>query len=164
MSAWIFGLVTIELLVVSWFDIKTRKISNLWFPVNLLASVLLYVLLPEPYDWSWQILIFPASWVVVGFVLFALDVMGAGDSKYLASLFLLIPLSLHFPMLEKIVGVTIVVGGIFLTIKVVRDFAKIKSYALSAYWVGLRESIRSKFSFAPVILLAWLMLGVELWK
>lgn len=89
--------------------------------------------------------------------------MGAGDSKYLASLFLLIPPDRHMLMLEKLVYATLAVGIITLMMKFLRDFQKIKSYAFSTHWNGLKESLRSRFSYAPVILLAWLLLGAQEW-
>lgn len=164
MNAWIFGVILLELLVVSWIDIKTKKISNFWFVINLLLAGLLFIIFPESFTWNWQSLIFPTSWVLFGFVLFAFNIMGAGDSKFLASLFIVIPLVYQILMLEKLLYATIVVGVVFLSFKIFRDFAKLKAYALSAYWVGLKESIRSNFSFAPVILLAWLMLGFDIWN
>lgn len=164
MSNWVFGLIFIELLVVSWIDIKTKKISNWWFPFNLVLAIVLHFVLPESYPWELATLIFPVGWIVGGFVFFLLGLMGAGDSKYIASLFLIIPVEQHANMFERIIYSTIIVGLVFLSLKIAKDFQKIKAYALSTYWQGFKESIRSHFSYAPVILLAWLLLGVELWK
>lgn len=164
MMVWIYALVLIQLVIVSWIDIKTKKISNYWFLMNLTLSVVLYIALPEVFPWQWAALIFPLGWLVVGFLLFTLGVMGAGDSKYLASLFLLIPLEHQAIVLEKIIYTTIVVGLTFLGFKLVRDFQRIKAYAFSTYWKGLLLSIRSSFSYAPVVLVAWLLWGLELWK
>ena len=90
--------------------------------------------------------------------------MGAGDSKFLASLFLLVPLEQHAGMFEKVLYSTLVVGFFMLSFKIAKDFKNIKAYALSMYWQGFKDSIRSNFSFAPVVLLAWILLGVEQWK
>jgi prepilin peptidase CpaA len=106
---------------------------------------------------------FPLGFIVGGFVLFILGIMGAGDSKFLASLFLLIPLEQHALMFEKVIYTTLLVGFVLLAIKIARDFKIIKAYALSAYWNGLKASIKSSFSFAPVVFIAWILLGVELW-
>lgn len=163
MSLWIFYLLLAELLVVSWIDITKKKISNFWFLVNLALSLTFHFMFPESYPWEWEILIFPVGWIVLGFFLFLFNIMGAGDSKYLASLFLIIPLELHGPMFEKIVYSTLVVGLMMLTFKIAKDFQKIKAYAVITYWKGLVESLRSNFSYAPVILLAWILLGVQRW-
>jgi len=153
----------VELVVVSWIDIKTKKISNLWFFFNIILSLSLHFLYPVEYSWQWATLIYPVGWIFAGFGLFVLGIMGAGDSKLLSSLFLVIPLTFQFKILENILYSTLVVGIVFLTIKIAKDFNKIKAYALSSHWQGLKESIRSSFSFAPVVLLAWILFGVEKW-
>lgn len=164
MIGWIYVMILVELTAVSWIDIKIKKISNIWFIVNLVLSIALHFLYSDMYPWGWQTLIFPLGWIVVGFLLFVLGIMGAGDSKFLASLFLMIPLEQHTLMFEKVLYSTLVVGLVMLTFKIAKDFKKIKAYAFSSYWQGLKESIRSSFSYAPVVLLAWIMLGVEQWK
>ena len=160
----IYGLILIQLLVVSWIDIKSKKISNLWLLINLLLAVACYLLIPEIYPWQWAALLFPLGWLVGGFILFTIGIMGAGDSKYISSLFLLTPVEYQSQLMEKIIYTTIVVGLVVLTFKLIKDFQRIKAYAFSTYWKGLMESIRSRFSYAPVVLLAWILLGVEFWK
>lgn len=160
MTGWIYYLILAQLVIVSWIDIKTKKISNLWLLVNLVLGVAFHFIFPETYPWEWATLLFPLGWLLVGFLLFVLGIMGAGDSKYLASLFLIIPLEQQVIMLEKIIYATLVVGFITLTFKLAKDFQKIKAYAFSTYWKGLVTSIRSSFSYAPVVLLAWILLGV----
>ena len=164
MIVWIYFLVLSELAIVSWIDIKTKKISNFWFIINLFLGLFFHFFYPVVYHWEWASLIFPIGWIVVGFILFVLKIMGAGDSKFLASLFLLVPLEQHAGMFEKVLYSTLVVGFFMLSFKIAKDFKNIKAYALSMYWQGFKDSIRSNFSFAPVVLLAWILLGVEQWK
>jgi prepilin peptidase CpaA len=159
----LFTLVLIQLLAVSWIDIKIKKISNRWFLFNTLLALVCYLFLKDDYVLKWSVLIFPLSIIVIGFLLFLVEIMGAGDSKYLASLFLITPPSLHMLLLEKIIYSTATVGFIFLGVKFLRDFQKIKAYAFITYWKGLKEIIRSRFSYAPVILLAWILLGMQQW-
>jgi prepilin peptidase CpaA len=159
----VYGLVLIQLLAVSWIDIKIKKISNRWFLLNSLLSMGCYVFLKDEYPLNWTILIFPISIIVIGFLLFLVDIMGAGDSKYLATLFLLTPPSLQMLLMEKLVYSTAMVGIVLLALKFIKDFQKIKAYAFNTYWKGLKETIRSRFSYAPVILLAWILLGMQLW-
>jgi prepilin peptidase CpaA len=163
MIKWLYFAILIELAIVSWIDIKTKKISNLWAVVNLSLALGLYVFYPDFFPLEWELLVFPVGFTVVGFFLFLLKVMGAGDSKYLASLFLVIPLEYQTVMFEKIIYSTFVVGFIMLVMKIIKDFKIIKVYAFSQYWKGMRESVRSKFSYAPVIFLAWLLLGAREW-
>lgn len=164
MNSLIFILILIQLAIVSWIDIKTKKISNLWFLFNLLMAVGFHFIYPQYYPWVWTALIFPIGWIIIGFILFLLGIMGAGDSKYLASLFLVIPVEQQAVLFEKIIISTLIVGFATLAIKVAKDFQKIKAYAISTYWVGLKDSIKSHFSYAPVIFLAWILLGVEQWR
>ena len=164
MISWVYSLVLIELAIVSWFDIKIKKIPNLWSLFNLFVGLSLHFLYPEAYPWQLASILFPLGWLVLGFGLFLVGVMGAGDSKLLASLFLLIPLGLQPYMLEKLIYSTVVVGIVMLLFKFSRDFQKIKAYAFTSYWKGFFEAVRSRFSYAPVALLAWLLLGVHLWK
>ena len=162
MSFWIYSFILIELAIISLIDIKIKKISNMWSLGHLVVALLLYIF-SESYFWSWPVLIYPLLWFLLGFALFLLRIMGAGDSKLLASLYLLIPLSLHHLMLEKLVISTLVVGFMNLTLKFAKDFRAIKAYALSGHWQGLLEKLKSRFSFAPVILIAWVLMGVQLW-
>jgi prepilin peptidase CpaA len=164
LKLWVFLLILVELLLVAWFDIRTKKISNRWVLGNLLFAPVLYVLLPETYPWDWTVLIFPVGCILVGFFLFLLGIMGAGDSKYLASLFLITPPDLHMFLFTQLINSTAIVGFVFLSLKIAKDFQKIRAYALSAYWQGLKETIRSHFSYAPVILMAWLLVGYKIWK
>lgn len=163
MIHWIFFLILIQLIAVSWIDIKTRKISNLWVLLNGLIGLGFHIILKDTYPIGWATLYFPLGWLAGGFILFLLGIMGAGDSKYLASLFLLVPVNLQDDLFEKLILSTCVVGFVMLTFKILRDFKTIKAYALSSYWVGLKKRIKSHFSYAPVILFAWVMLGVEQW-
>jgi Flp pilus assembly protein protease CpaA len=162
MSPWIYSLILLELAIISFIDIRTKKISNFWSIGQLVAAVLLYISF-DTYQWSWTVLVYPLIWFVIGFGLFILGIMGAGDSKLIASLYFLIPLTLHHVMLEKILISTIVVGFMNFFIKIIKDFRTIKAYALSAYWQGFWVKMKSSFSFAPVVMLAWVLLGVQLW-
>lgn len=163
MISWIYWLILTQLIFVSIIDIKIKKISNLWFFANLLLSLTFHFVYPEAYPWDWAVLVFPIGWIIIGFILFILGIMGAGDSKYLASLFLIVPIEQQVVMFEKIIYSTLIVAIILLAFKITKDFQKIKAYALSTYWQGIKESIRSRFSYAPVILLAWVLLGVGQW-
>jgi prepilin peptidase CpaA len=164
MTIWIYLLILVELTIVSWFDIKIKKISNAWFVVNAVIAIVFHYLYPEVYPWELATFLFPSLWLLGGFLLFLLNIMGAGDSKYLASLFLIIPGELQISMLEKLIYTTCIVGFIMLLIKFIKDFQKIKAYAFSVYWGGLKEAIKSNFSYAPVIWLAWVVLGAGQWK
>lgn len=156
-------MVTIELLIVAYVDLQKKKISNLWPLFNLSVAICLMVGMPALYPLDYSLLIFPLGFIAVGFILFLLDVMGAGDSKFLASLFLIIPLDHQFLYFEKLVTVTLVVGSLMLIRTIVKNQVMIKAYILNHHWKGFIELIRSRFSYAPVMLLAWLLLGASEW-
>jgi len=163
MNPYIFILILSQLLIVSWIDIKTRTIANHWHLLNMACGLLAYFYLDQLYLFDWSLFILPIGFIFVGFVLFLAGVMGAGDSKYIAGLALVIPLRLHFLFFESLLYSTLLVGGILLTMKVIKDFKKIRAYIFSRYWLALRDIIRSEFSYAPVILIAWIFTGLRIW-
>lgn len=163
MNIIIFSLIGCELLVVSWWDLKNKRISNMWPIINILVALGFYFLRTQEYKFSWEILVFPVGFILVGFALFLLKIMGAGDSKFLASLFLLVPVEFHLMLFEKLVHATVVVGVILLLGNMLKAPAKLRAFLLSGYWQGIRNVMRSHFSYAPVIGLAWVLFGAHLW-
>ncbi len=162
MKLWLFAILLFELFIVSYIDVRTKKISNLWVIAHVVGFLLLGLVSGEwPTGYHY---IFPAGTIVLGFALYVFQIMGAGDSKYLASLFLLIPTSLQMLFMEKLLTVTIFVGTILLTMKFVKSAAKIKAYIMTMYLKAVRAEIHSRFSYAPVILVAWILFGVTLWQ
>ncbi len=162
MNKIIFLIILIQLVVVAWIDVKTKLISNYWFVFNLLLFLCIWI--TSDLLVSWQNFYFPIGVIGFGFVFYLLKIMGAGDSKYLASLFLLIPYSFHWLFFEVIIQVTMLMGSVFLTLKLLRDFQEFKAYFLTRYWSALRSKIKSEFSFAPVILFSWILLGWKIWR
>lgn len=163
MSPFLFAFVAIELLAVAWIDLKHKTISNRWHLVNFLLAIGLYLALPETYQLKWEVLLFPVAYVLVGFFLFLAGIMGAGDSKFLASLCLLLPLEFQLPFFEYLVGATLIIGGSFLLYRLFRDRERVRAYLWTRHWQGIKLIIKSEFSYAPVILLAWVFLGVKQW-
>ena len=159
----IFSLIFIQLMVVAWVDFKTKKISNYWLIINAVASLVLHLTVPSLYPATWEVFLFPGGFIIIGFFLYLLHVMGAGDSKYRASLCLVIPLEYHLIFFSKLVLSTILVGLSLICIKIIQNAAKLKAYFISHYWVGIKQLMKSRFSYAPVIFLAWLMMGINLW-
>lgn len=162
--AFVFSLVLMELLVVAWIDFKTHKISNNWSLLNISLAVVLYFTLGTLYPLNWEVLFFPLGFIVIGFILYLMNIMGAGDSKFLASLFLLIPLEYHLLFFEKLVLSTIITGVFLLTYRIIRNSGKLKAYLISQYWEGVKVTLKSRFSYAPVIFMAWLILGLNIWR
>lgn len=162
MIQWLYVVLALQLTLVASIDLKHKKISNLWAIFNLIFALLLWPL-GHLGTWNFQVLLFPVAFIVTGFFLFVFKIMGAGDSKYLAALFLCLPVGLHLIYFEKLMLSTIAVGSILLLLKILRDPSTFKSYLLSRHWQGLMNMVKSHFSYAPVMLLAWLLMGVTLW-
>jgi prepilin peptidase CpaA len=160
----IFALILCELLIVAWIDYQTEKISNKWVVLNAVASVILHASIRNLYPLSWEVLLFPVGFIVIGFFLYLLNIMGAGDSKFLASLFLIVPLEFHLLFFSKLIISTIVVGSVLLIIRFVKHGPQLKAYFLSHYWQGIKTTLKSRFSYAPVIFLAWIILGINIWN
>lgn len=163
MTAVIYCLLFTELVWVGWTDLQTKKISNGWILVNAVLAFVFYLLKTPSYEFSWGIFIFPLATLLVGFILFLIDVMGAGDSKFLASLFLTIPIDGQNIFLKKLILSTIITGTLLLAYRIFKQGPILKAYLISRHWGGLKKMIGSRFSYAPVIGVAWLLLGLELW-
>jgi prepilin peptidase CpaA len=109
-------------------------------------------------------LVFPVGFIAIGFILFLLNIMGAGDSKYLASLFLLTPSEYQMVLFEKIILSTILTGSILLLVRFFKHRRDLMAFIVNRHWKGIRDIMNSRFSYAPVISVAWVLLGIELWK
>lgn len=155
----VFIFVAIQLLCVAYIDIKTRKISNFWVLVNSLFFILLTFIYPEVYIWSAKMAIYPIVFIVVGFILFCLNVMGGGDSKYLASLYLLIPLEVQDETFSYLLYATVLVGGSLLVYNLVKNLDIIINQLRMGDIVGIKKIFGKKFTFAPVIFIAWMWFG-----
>lgn len=159
MPASIFTIILIELLFVAWIDIKTKKISNYWILVNLTGFIALVFLQPEIFEFSVRALFMPLVFVLVGYMLFTLNIMGAGDSKYLFSIFLLVPYPMHDLALYTLIYSTVVVGLISSVINLFSNKEKLKKASETKDMALLKSILGKKFTYAPVILLSWLWFG-----
>ena len=158
----VYWLVVVELMAVAWGDIRTKTIPNAWSILNLIWFVILLLLWPEHYPLAWGTLLYSVVFLVVGFILFLLRIMGGGDSKFLFSFFLLIPVALQSRALMLLLLSTVLIGGFLLLTNLGKHHEKIVAMVKSGYIKGIKQYFGTKFSFAPVILLAWLWLGWEI--
>ncbi len=156
-----FFLLLCQLLLVSVIDIQTRKISNYWALCNSVLFLFLLIVYPEYYKASWIFALYVFGVLAVSFILFLFKIMGAGDGKYLFSIFLLIPSILHRLFLEYLLVSTIIIAlGLFLynvlsNSKTIYNCFKIMDFS------GMSPVFGKKFPYAPVILVSWIFLG---WK
>ena len=160
----VFFLLLFEIMVVSIIDIFKKKISNWWVLLNLFLFVLCLLIFPKSYVFSVSLLYYPFGWIVLGFILYKLKVMGAGDSKYLFSLFFIVPASSHEEFTVIVLIVTVILAAIQLVIRFSINLGENIRQVMVGDFSFFREVRGSKFSYAPVIFLSWLYLGYANWN
>lgn len=132
-----------NLIWISWTDIKSRLITN--------RAILLTVLLILPFSyilWSKVFIVSAAVTLLIGFILFMLNVIGAGDVKLLSVLMLAVPSEeiMPFLFLVTVVGAVIAIMTIVWLLFHKKSFMK---YKLS-YGVAICGGFI--LNFAPYIL------------
>ena len=161
MPSWLFWLMSMELTVVSWGDVRTQKIPNFWSLFNLVVFIVLLFILPKIYVFRGDTFLYSVVFLLVGFLLFLMRIMGGGDSKFLCTFFLLIPAALQPIALVNLLVSTVLIGGFMFLTNMVKHHEKIVAALKVKNMQAVRECFGTKFSFAPVVLLAWLWLGWE---
>jgi prepilin peptidase CpaA len=159
MNSSIYLFLLVELIVVSYIDLSIKKIHNVWPLINIALFVVLTLLLPEDYRFSIKTLFFSFAWIIVGFAFFLVKIMGAGDSKYLFSFYLLVPHNLQESAITCLLYSTIAVGGSLFLINTINNVDRLLiAYRLRD--IGMVKGVfGKKFAFAPVILLSWIWFG-----
>ncbi len=155
----VFIFLSIQLLFVAYADFKTRKISNFWPIINFITFLNLLWIFPSVYAFKWQVIIFPGAFILVGFVLFLMKIMGGGDSKYLSSMFLLIPLDVQDIAFTHLLYTTILIGSSLLVYNFIKNFDKLLLMAKTYNLEGIKKLFGKKFTYAPVIFIAWMWFG-----
>jgi prepilin peptidase CpaA len=92
--------------------------------------------------------------------------MGAGDSKYLFSLFILIPYESQDYMLYTLIYSTVVVGVMSFFINIYQNIQNLKLAFENKNVELIKGIFGKKFTYAPVILLSWIWFGVlvKVWE
>lgn len=159
----IYIFIFLELSFVTYYDIKYKKISNLWSLLNIALAITLFVLFPNFYKFGWSTFQFSMVFLVVGFFLFLLKIMGGGDSKYLASFFLIVPTASQDLVFYYLLISTIIVGLIFFVRNLIEQRKNITESFKKKDIEGVKSSFGSKFAYAPVIMLTWFLIGLTNW-
>jgi prepilin peptidase CpaA len=161
MKLYLFIFVFLELTVVALGDLKHKTIPNLWSILNIIAFIVLGFMEPELYSFGWKTYIYSSVFFLVGFSLFLMNIMGAGDTKLLVTLFLLIPTSLQGQYLLMLLHGTVFIGGSMRFYHRIKNYNKIIVYLGTKDVAGLKSCFGSKFPFAPVVWISWLLFGWE---
>ena len=163
---YLYSYLMIELFVVGWLDWRYLRISNFWVLLNLIVFIILAVAMPLDYFSFPRTFFYPLLFFILGFFLFSLNVMGGGDSKFLSTFFLLIPIKMHDQYLNSLIyGILICSGGLMIY-HTFKNLKKLKSNLLERNFIGLFEIYKKKIPLAPIILFSWFIFGytIELWK
>jgi prepilin peptidase CpaA len=156
----------LQLAVVAYVDYLKKRISNYWSILNLAVYPILLFICPDSYEFSFSTFFIPLIFFGVGYVGFLLKLVGAGDTKFLFALFLLVPLPLHEQMFICLAWATVIVGFSLFLVNTIKNFDKI-ILAWGTKDVRIIKGIYGKkFSFAPVIFLSWMWFGwqIEIYK
>lgn len=155
----IYLFILIELIFVAVADIRTNKIVNTWSILNLVFFLLLLYVSPEYYFFKLDTFMYSFVFLLVGFMLFLLRIMGGGDSKFLFTFFLIVPMHLQEKTFEYLLISTVLVGTFVFITNVAKNFDKLKRSLKVGDHQTVKSCFGSKFAFAPVILLAWIWIG-----
>lgn len=131
----------------------------MWPILNIIIFFLMLVLFPSNYHLEFNTFFYSLVFLVVGFVLFLLKIMGAGDTKYLFSFFLVVPVAMHESMLMNLLISTIIIGLFFLLQNTLKNFENIIESVRIGDIKRIKTYYGTKFSYAPVILISWIWLG-----
>jgi prepilin peptidase CpaA len=155
----VFVFLSFQLLLVAYIDFKYKKISNFWILINFLFFCLLTWVFPQIYLWNIKTVIFPIAFLFVGVLLFALHIMGGGDSKYLSSFYLLVPVGFQDTVFLYLLYTTIIIGSSLLLFNVLKNFDRIIALVTVGNIAGIKKIFGKKFTFAPVVFVAWMWFG-----
>ena len=166
MSSYVYVYLLIELVAVSWGDVKHKKIPHVWNLLNIITFIFLVIFLPFEYTLGLSTFFYSLAFFIVGFLLFTLNIMGGGDSKFLATFFLLVPATRHGEFLTIMLYGTILVAGSLFFYHSVKNLNQLWAILMTRTWEQLPRVYNKKFAFAPLILFSWLIFGymIKVWE
>jgi prepilin peptidase CpaA len=156
----IFVFIMIQLVAVSYIDLTSKKISNAWIILNLIVFLALLFSFGENYKLKLSAFAYSLAFLGVGFFLHLAKFLGAGDSKYLFSLYFLIPEELQNHAFICLLYSTMTIGSLVMAANMLINVRSLRLAFVNRDFRLFKVIIGKKFSFAPVILLSWLIFGV----
>lgn len=160
LTLYIFTL--IEIVIVGYLDFKYKKILNIWTLVNIGVYFLSLFVFKDYFSFNISTFMWPLGFLVVGFLLFVLRIMGGGDSKFLFSFFLIIPEYFHEVFFLNLIYATIVVGVLMIIFNTTKNFDKLKLAYQYKNLRYIRDVYGTKFTYAPIIALSWILFGWDI--
>ncbi|MBF0359761.1 MAG: prepilin peptidase [Oligoflexia bacterium] len=159
-SVYIF--ILIQMAVVGYWDLKTKKISNYWSILNLIVFIIILCIFSDIYILKMAHLKYPFIILIVGIVLFFKNIMGAGDVKYLSSSFLLVPEFYHEKLVWYLLFFTIIFAGVLALKNTFINLGSILTHLKNREFLMIKTFYGTKFSYSPVILFSWIYWGWEI--
>ena len=166
MSPYVYGHLLIELVAVSWGDAKYKRIPHVWNLLNIMTFIFLVIFSPSEYTLAFSTFFYSLTFFIVGFLLFSLNIMGGGDSKFLSTFFLLIPSTRHEEFFMILLYGTILVAGSLFFYHSLKNVEQLWAIVMTRTWKQLSRIYNKKFAFAPLILFSWLIFGymIRVWE
>ena len=158
------GFLFIELIVVSYCDFKSRHILNIWSVLNILLYCVFLIIFSDIYTPTISALVIPSMWIFVGFFLYKWNIMGAGDSKYLCTFFLLIPQAIQMEMLESLAYGTLLTGLPLLVFNVCKNIKSIILFLRTKDYLSLKGYFGKKITYIPVIFISYILFIIKIYK
>ena len=152
---WVFLL---ELVFVAALDIRTRKIPNEIVAINFL--LIFFTWEQSQVEHIGEFLLMPLITLMLGFGLFLLRLVGAGDCKLVVSILVNLSYLDQRAFLEQLAKVTILFSIVYLMIKSWNRRSELLRLFGSRQYVTALKQVRGDTAFAPVVLLAWIKYGL----
>lgn len=148
----------LELFFVSKMDMKDKFISNWWCLLHLIFYSLILLIPNGGLEFSWSHFFIPLQVLFFCFFLFALNIMGGGDAKYLSTLLILIPKIQQKILLENLLKEIICGVVIYWCVTLISIIMKDKNERKK---IIIREKLFGKIPFAPFIFVAFLLIFIQ---
>lgn len=148
------------LIFVSIVDLKKRKIANIWSLVNIVNFGFFLWLMPEHFKLSFETFQFPIIFFIVSFALYTLKIMGAGDSKFISTFYLTVPVAEQDNLFIIQASLTILIGVFLLLLNSLSNIGSLKEAYSKRDLTVIRRVYGKKFPYSPVILISWVVWGV----
>ncbi|MBD64027.1 MAG: hypothetical protein CME62_02390 [Halobacteriovoraceae bacterium] len=159
--AHMYVFILIEVIFVTYLDIKYKKIKNFWSLLNIILAIVLFVTLPQIYILSFVSFQYSIVFIFVGFLLYLLKIMGGGDSKFLASFFLIIPYEMQDLVFFYLLISTVIIGVLFFFRNIITKRVQLVAALKQKDLQGVKSCFGTKFAYAPVILITWIFTGIK---
>lgn len=155
----LFLFMMVELAIVSFVDLKTRKVSNLWslFHLGVFSLLTIFNIINSSFDWN--DLLIPLAFLLGGYLLFYFNIMGAGDVKFISTLLLLLKESQQLDFLFYLATITAFIGGTLFLLNLFKNREKVFVFLGIKDKKIIENVFGKKFPYIPLVLIAWIGLG-----